>query len=118
MSRSSSVFKRLEQFTGNKYPIFIKNILEHFGYNDESTLLLLSQESIKQIEIEITAQKDLIKDTVYKKKDGVFQFLIGHKELISSIPDTLKERSAEKTRQKKVKERINKGKRTKCGNFS
>lgn len=96
MSRYSSTFTRLEKFAGNKYPIFIKNILEACGYDHESTLNLLNENSIKQIEREVDERKNLVKGTVYENKDGPFHFLIGHKELILSIPNTLKKLSAQK----------------------
>lgn len=62
MSRQSttrnSIFTRLEKFAGNKYPIFIKNILEACGYDHESTLTLLTENSIKEIEREVDEKKN------------------------------------------------------------
>lgn len=105
MSRQSSIFKRLEKFTGGKYPIFIKDILESCGYDHESTLILLNENSIKEIESEVEGKKDLIKNTVYEHKDGPFSFLIGHKQLILNIPNILKKISEQKKLEKKSKKK-------------
>lgn len=101
------VFKRIEKHIGSKYPNFIKNILEFCGFDNDSTLLLLNEKSIEQIESEVDKNKHLVKDTVYEKKDGKFNFLIGHKELILNIPNILKTLAEQKKSKKLAKKIIN-----------
>lgn len=111
MSRKGNVFVQLEKFIGCKYSIFLKNILSQSGFDCESALLLLNEDKIKKNELEVAANlesyRNLFKKTVYETRyeknqnadlntDGEFHFLIGHRELLLSIPESLKQKNARK----------------------
>lgn len=84
-------------------PRFLKNILAQSGFDCESALLLLNEDKIKKNELEVAANlesyRNLFKKTVYEKNqnaDGEFHFLIGHRELLLSIPESLQQKNARK----------------------
>lgn len=101
MSGKGSVFVRLEKFIGSKYPSFIKDILLHSGFDCESALLLINEERIKKIELDVAAKPELLNNTVYEEKirnsNDEFQFLIGHRELILNIPETIRQKNTKKS---------------------
>lgn len=100
-----SAFRKLEKFNECKYPSFIKFVLKFCGFEEESTLLLINEETIKKIEEEVTKNKQLIAKTVYEKNtqaDEEFRFLIGHKDLILNIPKTLKDSVKSKKSKKQL----------------
>lgn len=88
------------------YPKFLKNILIHCGFDCESTLSLLNEDAIDKIEKEVDIKKELIKNTIYEKKEGNFKFLIGHKQLILAIPETLAETIRAKKRKTEKKNEV------------
>lgn len=87
--RKPKFFKDFEIFLGNKFPIVILNILLDCGFDNKLSLSLLKEESIKHIENHVNKNKHLIKNTNYEKLEN-FEFSIGHKLLITSIPENLK----------------------------
>lgn len=90
-ARKSNVFKRIEKYRNCKFPDFIKEILIQSGYDCESALLTLNEQSFPNIEKEVNKNKNVLKGTVYEEKlNDNFTFLIGHKAIILSIPETLK----------------------------
>lgn len=85
----------------------MKNILIHCGFDCESTLSLLNEDAIDKIEKEVDIKKELIKNTIYEKKEGNFKFLIGHKQLILAIPETLAETIRAKKRKTEKRTKLN-----------
>lgn len=101
MNATSSIFQRLEKFVNSKYPNFHKDILIKCGFDCESALLLLNEVKIKQIEAQVNINKELIKGTIYEKSSKNFEFRLGHKDLILSVPSTIKEIKAKKPKETK-----------------
>lgn len=106
MSRRTPIFSQLEKFTGSKYPAFLKKILINSGFDCESSLLLLNEEVIKNLESEVNLKKELLKNTVYDSKDGDFKFLIGHRQLLLNIPPTINARIEKIKSRKKKNQKI------------
>lgn len=101
-----NVFNRLEKFLKNKYPQFIKNILISCGFESEASLKTINEQSIELIENYVNRKKELLEGTNYINEDGSltsdpFKFLIGHKLLLLSIPQTIVEYTSEKRNKKK-----------------
>lgn len=111
-NQSGKIFNKLEKFIGFKYPVFIKNILIKTGFDCESAIETLNENSITEIEKLVTP--DLIKNTVYEQSETLgetpFKFLIGHKALILNIPVILKQFIDTKLNIKTEKENQNKDK--------
>lgn len=107
MSYRSAFWCKLENFTGNKYPKFIKEILNFCGYDNEHSIVLLNEGSIIEIEEKVNSNKWLLKHTVYERND-TFKFLIGHKALVLKLPETINKFTKtiieEKKKQKESKE--------------
>lgn len=90
---------RIEDFTGIKYPKFLKDILVACGFENEASLEIINDKIIKDIENSISGSENLqikLKGTSYVKKDGAlishpFKFLIGHKLLLLKIPTIISE---------------------------
>lgn len=81
MSHQSAFWNKIEKFKGNKYPKFIKEILNLCGYDNEYSIGLLNDKTILEIEQRVNCNKSVLKKTVYDEKEN-FQFLIGHKALL------------------------------------
>lgn len=90
MPRKGNVFTRLEKLIGCIYPSFLKYVLLRSGFDCESALLLLNEDKINKIELDVAANPELLKNTVYENKNGEFKFLVGHRELILNIPETIR----------------------------
>lgn len=100
-----SVFKRIENFNGNKYPKYIKNILIHCGFENEISLGTINEESIEDIEKIINQNINLLRGTCYVNTNGTlistpFRFLLGHRALILNIPKTIQDFTENKKKKK------------------
>lgn len=88
---SSSIFKHLAEFQGQKYPQFLVDILISTGFDSELSLTQINEDIIKDIENYIDKNKYLIKDTPYENNAGEFKFSIGHKLILRKIPEIIKQ---------------------------
>lgn len=71
MDASHRIFSKIEKFSGKKYPKFVKNILIFCGFDSEIALSTLNEQSIKEIEIIVNQNKNLITDSRYKIRRGL-----------------------------------------------
>lgn len=93
-----------ERYLGEKYPQFITDILLTAGFDNTSSLKLISEKTIKDLEIYVKNNKHLLKKTRYENNPENFEFALGHKILLTSIPENLKKFEASNAI-KKVKKR-------------
>lgn len=84
-----SFWKKLEIYNGQKYPKFIKKILNSCTF-DEHSIPLLNKENLKEIELYVRKNPNLLKNTCYEHENVEnFHFKIGHKFSILAIPAKL-----------------------------
>lgn len=94
-----------EKYIKNKFPSYIKNILVNSGYDNELSISKLNNESINDIEIFVTANRNLLKNSIYEKSsEKKFSFLPGHRHLLLDLPNQL--RDFKNSKQKKEKKTI------------
>lgn len=106
-------WKKLLAFHRNKYmepfPTCLRSLLNDTGYNTIASLSCIDDAKILEIEQFLTENKDIVNkleccfSTEYKSLDN-FHFMPGHKSMISSIRDDIKEMkelNAAKKRDKK-----------------
>lgn len=90
--RGPSVWTKLENFNGEKFPECVKSILLDAGYNTFNGLRQINEQEIRIIEAFI--QKEHVEKLnccyheFYKNLD-VFIFLPGHKSIIMAIPSQI-----------------------------
>lgn len=81
-----------EKYIKNKFPSYIKNILVNSGYDNELSISKLNNESINDIEIFVTANRNLLKNSIYEKSsEKKFSFLPGHRHLLLDLPNQLRD---------------------------
>lgn len=105
-SKKPQFWTEFEHFLGDRYPKFLINILLNCGFDSKVSLLNINAEVVKQIEDYVNKNRYLLKNTVYEENEP-FEFLIGHKVLITSIPENIKNFDAQKEKKKKEKKTIN-----------
>lgn len=104
--KMSSV-KPVENFLKKNLQSELYKIVVECGYNTKSAILLISLESIKEIEAYINENKDILKDTIYEPfilNGKIFKLKPGHKSVILNLPELL--RSKEQTSKPKKKSSI------------
>lgn len=93
-------WNKFENFLGDRYPKFLLKILLNCGFDSKVSLQNINSEVVKQIEDYVNKNRYLLKNTVYEENEP-FEFLIGHKVLITSIPENIKNFDAQKEKKKK-----------------
>lgn len=109
-TRTIKLWNRIERKLKHKFPKEIKSILSVSGFDCELSLKEINEKTIKKIEQFVTeniaANKleiiEALKDTPYEGKALPFQFLFGHKLLISSLPEKI-----DKINEKRVRKNQN-----------
>lgn len=104
-----SVWKRLETNIGYRFPKVIKDILNSTGFDNEVTLLSLNQDVIKEIEKSVKENPTIVEKTIYKDIAKDFEFNLGHKTLLLSIPEFLAKHSKKKSPKKKLNSKESSG---------
>lgn len=104
-----TTWRRLETFHKKKYnekiPPCIKSLLSDAGYDTLSRLKNIDEEKVKCVEEFLAANKTLVDklkcchSSVYKQLEH-FQFLPGHKTVIMSLPDEIREMERNNMRNK------------------
>lgn len=110
--RKPKFWNDFEKFLGSSYPKFIKNILFDSGFDNKSSLLLIDEKSIKDIEEYVSKNRYLLKKKSYEKNlekntDKV-EFFIGHKVLLTNIPKYVKQFEEESARKLEEKNKSKK----------
>lgn len=93
--RTHVLWKHFEQSLGFKFPQEIKLILNICGFDSELSLKEINEKTIESIEQTVTENLNSnnlelvsgLKGSVYEGKPLPFNFLLGHRVLILSIPE-------------------------------
>lgn len=102
ITMSKQFWLDFEKFVNGKIPACIKKILSETGFDTDICLESINSESIKEIENHVNKRKDILKETVYENasSSACFEFLPGHKILLLSLPERIKQFKQEKERKK------------------
>lgn len=95
MSRSRSIWQRIEASKGEKFPEFIKRILNYTGFDNAYSLQTLNEETITQIENTVNENRHLFANTIYERVEK-FSFLLGHRNLLLDLPKSVEDLSKKK----------------------
>lgn len=95
--RTNKLWSDLENFLEFKFPKELKIILQIAGFDSELSLKEINEKAIESIEQVVdenitgnnTEIISVLKDSIYGRKPQPFRFLLGHKILISSIPEKI-----------------------------
>lgn len=92
-----NIFDALETFKGVKFPNCVKSFLQDAAYDSKPSLMLLDIQQVAEIEThladngaDIIASLDCCNSVSYRNQKH-FRFLPGHRSLILSIPDEIRE---------------------------
>lgn len=98
--RNPKFWTELDKYIGESYPKFIEHILIACGFDNKGLLKLITGDTVKDIENFVRKNTQFVKNTSYEKTiDNLienFEFSLGHRILITSIPAKIKEFDAEK----------------------
>lgn len=105
------IFDALEEFNGTTFPLCIKELLQDAAYNTKTSLMLLNEKTLAEIENYLVNNGKNVIDNlsccysaVYRNQQ-VFSFLLGHKSYILAIPDQIREmNSANKKKRRPMNE--------------
>lgn len=85
-----------EQIFGERLPIGLEKIIEHAGFETKSSLALLDENKIKEIENYVNENKFLLNGSAYEhivKQNLNFKFKPGHKALLLTLSKKLNNKS-------------------------
>lgn len=92
---NDKVFKKIEKLISGKIPEGIEKILSDTGFDLESTILLIKEDSIESIETYLKQNVQILVDTPYAnftENNRDFKFKPGHKAFILNLPKVLQEK--------------------------
>lgn len=87
---------QVEQIIGERLPNGLEKIIEHAGYDTKSSLELLDEDKIKEIENHVNEYKFLLTGTVYEntlQQNINFKFKPGHKTLLLALSKKLNKKT-------------------------
>lgn len=105
--RPHQFHKKLKNIVGRKLPQGLENIIIESGFDSESTLATINPTTIKSIEEYVNENKDLLKGTTYESliaNNLEFKLKPGHKAIILSLPNQLKEYEKKSGKESKLNE--------------
>lgn len=111
-NKKPKFWHNFEKFVGDRYPKFINEILFKAGFDNKLSLKLIDEKTIGDLEKFIEKNRYLLKNTSYEKntQENInpsidhFKFSLGHRLLITSIPEHLKKFDEENDKIYKRKE--------------
>lgn len=105
--RTTRVWNKIEKISVYKFPKFLKNILISEGFDSEFALINTSEDDIKKIEERVQQKPHSLKHSKYENNSTPFQFDLGDKVAILSIPKYLKELKQNEIEKKGNKNPVN-----------
>lgn len=103
---SRNVIEKLKVYLGENFPLNIDRIIIFCGYDTELALSNINEEDIKEIEIYVNENKQILKNEIPDiRDDQEFKLKPGHKKFILGLPQKIKELKNKKKNGAKNKEK-------------